>query len=125
MALHQLFAERLASLDDRSRLRRPETGNALPFQKVDQPHDKGIVRRDDGKFDLILARERDDAIQFLCADGDAFRFRHAGVSRQRVNFIDQRGRRDRLDDRMFSPAPSDYHYFHVLPLLNGGITACR
>ena len=84
---HQILGERLAALDNCSRLRRSEARNALLIQHVHQSQNQRIVRCHHHIIHVFLHAPLRNLVQVLGTDCHAFRIlRNSAVSRQRVDF---------------------------------------
>src|SRR6185369_8846551 len=67
---HQLLGVTLRSLEPRRLLTRPEAGDALTLQRVDQPGDQRGLRPDHDQIDRLIARRRGQPFHVLGREVD-------------------------------------------------------
>ena len=122
ITLHQGFGEHLATFDLRCLCVRPKAGDAKRVKPVHCAHRKRVIRRDNGKIHRLFLCKCRDFVNFLCADGYAYRIRrNAAVSRQRIDRFYLRILFDCFYDSVLAPAAADDHDFHaVCASFNGG-----
>src|SRR5439155_25518958 len=104
----QILHEALRAFERGRRRTRPERGDALAFERIDQPADKRRLWPDDDKIDRTLLAELDDAFGVTRGNRDALGvFGDAGIARRAVEPVNQGRRGDRPDERVLAPARPD------------------